>query len=100
MVDGNTYAINQHLAALEHADAEEKASWPLCEACGEASDPFYMDDEGYCDACLEEHNAEMAGQYLSLYKAEKRAGLLKSKEELDADLRDAGRGHLVRPQDD
>lgn len=32
----------------------------------------------------------------SLYEAEKRAGLLRPQSEIDQDLIDAGRGHLVR----
>lgn len=47
--------------------------------------------------CLVDHGvtrAELRNMQL-LYSAEKRAGLLKSKDELAAELRDAGRGHLV-----
>ena len=47
---------------------------------------------------MEDHRQdEELRELYALYKGEASAGLHKPQEELDAELRDAGRGHLVRP---
>ena len=47
---------------------------------------------------MEDHRQdEELRELYALYKGEASAGLHKPQSELDAELRDAGRGHLVRP---
>ncbi len=96
--DGNTRAINAHLAEIEaHEERERLARLVTCETCGEEIDPDdeIIDENGDCEACRDAHFQREAARLKPLYDAEKRAGLHKSKEELDAELRDAGRGHLT-----
>lgn len=94
MTDGNTDAINKHLAEIEANEERARLSWPRCEECGERTDPDYMNENDLCDDCNVPSLEEMA-RMKSLYDAEKRAGLLKTPDELDQELRDAGRGHLA-----
>ncbi len=67
-----------------------------CETCGKAIHWEAVDEAGACDEC---RTAYFKGQYAHwkpLYDAEKRAGLL-DPEQAAQDIRDAGRGHLLRP---
>lgn len=66
-----------------------------CSSCGE---DFGPGDHGFshCENHREETVAKMKRNW-ALYQAEKAAGLLRPQEEIDQDIRDAGRGHLVRP---
>ncbi len=60
-----------------------------CPTCGDEFDP----DEGGMCSCEEQREA---AKWAALYRGEKAAGLLRPQEELDRELREAGRGHLVR----
>ncbi len=53
--------------------------------------------DAFNEAMAEHERDQEMARAKALYDGEKAAGLHKSKEELDADLRDAGREHLVRP---
>lgn len=95
MTDGNTYAINRHLDEIDAHIARKEAKWPLCEECGERTDPDYMNENDLCDDC---NAPSLKGQarWKWLYEAEKACGIHKTPEELAQELRDAGRGHLAR----
>lgn len=54
-------------------------------------------DVDYCCPQCEAMEAAEFKRLKDLYEAEKRAGLLRPQTELDQELRDAGRGHLVKP---
>ena len=98
--DRNTHAINAHLAEREAYDERQcLARLVACETCGEEIDPDEesISETGDCETCMDARFKREYARLKPLYDAEKRAGLLKPKEELDAELRDAGRGHLVRP---
>lgn len=49
-----------------------------------------------CPECEAEFYEKDLPKLRRQYEAERRAGLLRPQEELDQELRDAGRGHLVR----
>ena len=66
-----------------------------CDTCGKACMFDDVDEDGDCEACVDARIKREYARWRPLYEGEKRAGLLKSKEELNADLRDAGRGHLI-----
>ena len=70
-----------------------------CENCGSAvMDDAYIHantEDEWCEECCDKWFQEQAAYWRPLYEAEKRAGLLKSLDELEAELRDAGRGHLI-----
>ena len=51
-----------------------------------------------CEECEEAEFQEQMAYWRPLYEAEKAAGLLMSEEERNEELRNAGRGHLVREQ--
>ena len=53
------------------------------------------DETRVCPECEEAADAELLKMW-KLYQGEKRAGLLRPQEEIDRDIIDAGRGHLVR----
>lgn len=62
-----------------------------CPTCG------HEDDETLCQCQIDEWLASPEGRSMhALYKAEKAAGLLRPQAEIDEELRQAGRGHLVR----
>ena len=90
MTDANTYFINRHLAEIDEHIAREEAEWPTCEGCGDRVDPTYLNENDLCDEC-NMPSPEEVEQLLRQYHAEKRAGLLKTPEELEQELRDAGR---------
>lgn len=73
------------------------SDWPRCDVCGERVHPdFICWDTDECDTCADERFQREYAHLKPLYEAEKAAGLTKTKEGLDEDLRQAGRGHLVR----
>ena len=92
MIDANTYYINRHLAGIEAYDAEQQRrleeNGPWCEECGEACEDLNEND--LCDDCNQPSPADIA-RMRSLYEGEKRAGLLKTPEEIETELKDAGR---------
>ena len=59
--------------------------------------PCECDETRRCDECEEAAEAEMQRMF-ELYRAEKRAGLLRPQEEIDRDIEEAGRGHLLPPE--
>ena len=72
-----------------------KMGHECCDTCGKAFPELTLDEQGDCEDCVSAYHAQQARYWRGLWEGEKRAGLLKSKEELNADLRDAGRGHLI-----
>jgi len=72
------------------------AAWKslaYCETCKQ-----HVEIVNEADECVDCHEARIREEYASwrpVYEGEKRAGLLKTRDELNADLRDAGRGHLI-----
>lgn len=79
--------------AAAHAMVEAYNALPTCDNCGDKVETVGEDE--ICDECRDEWSAEQEKRFRPLYEAEKRAGILRTKEELDQELRDAGRGHLV-----
>ena len=70
----------------------------VCKNCAMYVDTDFapMTEDEWCDSCDDERTEAEKAHYLALYEGERRAGLLRPKHEIDADLRDAGRGHLIR----
>ena len=69
----------------------------VCACCDRHVDTDFwpMSDEGsICESCDDEQSA----YWKPLYEGEKRAGLLRPQSEINADLKDAGRGHLIRSE--
>jgi len=72
------------------------AAWkslPYCLTCKQHVEAVNKSDE--CDTCHDEWTRKHLASLKSLYEGEKRAGLTKTRDELNADLRAAGRGHLI-----
>jgi len=72
------------------------AAWkslPYCETCKQRVEIVNEADE--CGDCHEARIREEYAKWRPIYDSEKRAGLLKTRDELNADLRAAGRGHLI-----
>ena len=71
----------------------------ICEKCKQpiTEDRWLADGEnGWCIDCFDEYQQEQDRYWRPQYEAEKAAGLLMSEEERNEQLRQAGRGHLVR----
>lgn len=92
---GGHWTFHGISAAATQAMVAAYNALPVCGACGDRVDSVNDADE--CDECAEDRAQAEAAKLRPLYEAEKRAGLLRSKDELDQELRDAGRGHLVSP---
>lgn len=92
--DGGRLTFHGISPDAAHAMVEAYNALPTCGNCGDKVESVGEDE--ICDECRGEWNAEQAKRLRPLYEAEKRSGLLRPKEELDKELREAGRGHLVR----
>lgn len=67
-----------------------------CDTCGKALRwDDEVDEQGECEACATAYHAQQARYWRGLREGERRAGLLRPQSEINQDLRDAGRGHLI-----
>ena len=66
----------------------------ICETCRQEVES--VNEADMCEDCHDRWVNARIAFWCSLYEAEKAAGLLKSREEYEQDLIDAGRGHLLR----
>lgn len=67
---------------------------PYCETCRREVES--VNEADMCEDCHDAWLAKEEAYWRPLYEAEKAAGLLRPQSELDQELIDAGRGHLVR----
>lgn len=68
-----------------------------CDTCGNSVDEDEIGcwENQQCNTCFDAWLAKEIAYWKPRYEAEKAAGLLKGNADLAAELRDAGRGHLV-----
>jgi hypothetical protein len=72
-----------------------------CEECGVAVDNDNIGclENNWCDQCMDAWCEAQIKFWRPIWRAEKAAGIHLSRKEYQAQLRDAGRGHLVRDED-
>lgn len=98
------YALFQRInraTTPEAVDRLREAAVDIARAEGspdpvEQAECWLADAPGYDDEQPDEPSPEEYRRMRALYEGEKAASLHKSSEEYEAELRDAGRGHLIR----